>query len=208
MDDQQNTQHDSEDSAVTQNTVSELNNNITTESAPELNKKMEAIMAMEGEEGRARREKEEMAKKEAAMLEETNKEKDTLTKQLKTISGEKEKLEFRWIDLSEKKQELQKLLEPILIKEANNEKDVQAKNQEEHATDDAKERQQFEKERQALEAEREKTEKEKWVIEDKIAELDKIMNENKEKYQQVLKDEYLVTDKIKNLDKKIESIKK
>jgi hypothetical protein len=173
----------------------------------ELRKKMEAILEMEGEEGRERRERAENKKHQLEMISELELEKTKLLIELQEITKYKENLELKWIDLSNKKDSLQKLLDPILSAEMNAEKDVQVKNQEEHATDDPKARQIIEKERQEIESKRQMIEKEKWVIEDKMSEILTIMNENKIRFQGVLKNEYLFIDKVKEIEEKIKSIK-
>lgn len=181
---------------------------VTETNALELKKKMEAILAMEGEEGRARREAEERKKMEAKMVLELKAQKNALNKKLNEITKEKEKLELHWIDLDDKKNEIGKILDPITAAEIKVENDIQEKNKEEHATDDLKRRQEFEKQRQVLEAEREKLEKEKWVIEDKVYDVDSLMSEHKTKYQAVLKEEYSTIDQLAEIDKKVESIGK
>lgn len=212
MDDTQNPQNQPVGTDNTQNTPDQnaipQNTSIQNTPTEEINKKMEAVLAMEGEEGKARREREEREKKEAEMVVKYEEEKGSLNERLKEIAKLKEDFELHWVDLSEKKDGLQKLLDPILTGEANAEKDVQAKNQEEHATDIPTERQGFEKQRQALEVIRIQFEKEKWVIEDKMSELEKEMNDNKVKYQELLREEYSIIDKVKEIDKNIESLKK
>ena len=177
------------------------------ESEEDVKKKMEAILAMEGEEGRLRREKVEKEKEEAGMVAKLEEEKSEINKKLEETSKNKEELEIKWIDLSEKMKELQKILEPIKENEARLEKDIQSKNQEEHATEDILTRQGFEKERQVLEADRQKIEKEKWEIEGKVLEINGLMAENKAKFQKILDEEYSFFDKIKEIDLKIKSIK-
>jgi len=205
MDDNQNKTQKIDDSIQV-----EADNQLPKEKTPseeELKKKMEAILAMEGEEGRKRREDAEKAKKEAEMLNVLEAEKAELKNKLAEIAKKKEVFEIKWIDFSEKKKGLEDLLLPITESELTKEKEVQAKNQEEHATDDVKKRQSFEKERQSLEAERQKIEKEKWVIENKLEELRIVMEENKADYQKLLKEEYTIIDKVAEIDKKEESIK-
>ena len=177
------------------------------ESEEEIKRKMEAILEMEGEEGRLKREKEEKEKEEAEKIGKIEEEKTTINSKLEEIRKQKEELEIKWIDLRDKKNDLQKLLNPILADEMSVEKDVQAKNQEEHATDDPKIRQGFERERQILELKRQEIEKSKWVIEDKMTEINAIMEENKTKFQAVEKEEFQLKDRIKELDEQIKSIK-
>lgn len=169
-------------------------------------KKMAAILAMEGEEGRLLRERSEKEKEKNKMLSGFEDEKRKTKERLTEIEKTRGDLEIKWIDLSSKKTGLQKIIDPILAAETKTEKDVQAKNQEEHATDDLAARQALERERQSIEAERQKIEKEKWGVEDKIVEINKIMDENKVKYQAALKEEYVLTDKIKEIDQNIKSV--
>lgn len=169
--------------------------------------KEEAILAMEGEEGRLRREKAEKEKKTAKMLAELDEEKKLANLRLEAINKEKEKLELKWIEMSDKKKEFQKILEPIVLSEMNIEKDVQSKNQEEHATEDPVLRQPLEKERQELETKRQAIEKNKWSIEDEITKLNVVMNENKVKYQELLNEEFSLEDKTVQIEEKIKSIK-
>lgn len=179
----------------------------TNEVNTDTQKKLEAILAMEGEEGRARREAEEKKKKEAQMLVELEKQKTELNNKLAEISKKKDELELRWIDLNDKKEGIKKILDPILSSEIKTETEEQAKNQEEHAAQDIKQRQEIEKQRQALDIERQKIEQEKWGIEDKIYEVEQIMLQNKASYQVLIKEEYKIIDDLSEIDKKIESIK-
>lgn len=205
MDDNQNKTKISAD--INQNTTHFDSNKENISSEEELKKKMDAILAMEGEEGRKRREEAEKAKKEAEIIGVLESEKAELNNKLAEIGKKKEESEIKWIDLSEKKKALESILSPIVDAEVIKEKEVQAKNQEEHATDDVKQRQGFEKERQSLEAERQKLENEKWAIENKIEDLKTIMEENKSSYQSLLREEYTIVDKIAEIDKKEESVK-
>lgn len=207
MDEQQATNQSSALDPGTQTGAKTASDAPILQNEEELKKKMEAILAMEGEEGRLKRERIEKEKEEAEMIGKLEKEKTVIKTKLEEIAKKKEKLELSWIDLSQKMGELKKLLDPISLAETNIEKDVQAKNQEEHATDDIKKRQEFEKERQTMETKRQVIEKEKWVIENKMLELTAVMNEDKLKYQSVLSEEYSLVDKTKEIDEKIRSIK-
>lgn len=173
----------------------------------EANKKMEAVLAMEGEEGRLRREQEEKEQKETEMINALEAERTELNEKLATVTKQKEDYEVKWIDLSDKKKEIQKILDPILANEIDIEKAEQAKSQEEHATDDPAARQGFEKERQALEIKRDEVEKEKWKLEDEKAKLDALLLQNTTEYQVIIKDEYTIQDRLKEIDATIKSIR-
>jgi hypothetical protein len=207
MGDEQNTQKPKANGQKTNPntaTTAELKDKIAE---PDTKKKLEAILAMEGEEGRARREAEEKKKLEAQMLLDLEKQKSELNNKLSEIGKKKDEFELRWIDLNDKKEGIQKILDPILSSEIKTETEEQEKNKEEHAVQDIKQRQEIERQRQALEIERQKIEQEKWGIEDKIYEVDQVMQENKASYQTLIKEEYKIIDDLSEIDKKIESIK-
>jgi len=173
-----------------------------------LKRKLEAILAMEGEEGRLKRERAEKEKMESDMVSKLDSEKAEINKKLSEISKKKEEYELKWVDITDKKGSIKQILDPIIESETNLEKNEQSKNQEEHATEDVRQRQALEKERQEISQQREKTEKDKWLIEDKILELDETSEKNKKEYQLLIDEEYSLLDKVKEIDKKIESIKK
>lgn len=162
-------------------------------------KKEEAKLAMEGEEGRARREKIEKEKQIEAEIAKLEGEKAGLQAKLAGINKEKEGLELKWVDLSGQKEALQKKLDPIIETEKNSEIEVQKLNQEEHATDDRIARQEIEKRRQDMEKKREDTEKNKWALELEMIALEKIMEENKKKFQILDDDGYSAEKRIEEI---------
>lgn len=162
-------------------------------------KKTEAALAMEGEEGRVRRENIEKEKKIEIEIKKLEEEKTENQKKLNDLNKDKEALEMIWVDLSGQKDVLQKKLDPILAVEMNTEKDVQKLNQEEHATDDRIARQDIEKKRQEIEKTREEAEKNKWALENEMIALEKIMNENKKKFQTLDENSYAAEKRIEEI---------
>lgn len=162
-----------------------------------IEEKLEAArLAMEGpvrSAERQQREREEMAKSESAKLE-AEKEK---------IEKEKEKLELGWIDLDTTRTSFKKDLEPIMAEETKIEEEEKGVENEEELAALLEQKQAAEKKRQALEDKRKDIEQRKWLIQDKIAKVEKLINENTQKYQPLLDQEEAINDKMDKLKKEL-----
>ena len=152
-------------------------------------KKKQAMLAMEGEEGKRHRENLERKQEEEEIKKKLYEERLFLEKELEKMSVQKEELELRWVELNEIKAPLEKSLEPIIaleIKVEKEEGDIEVK---EHGTADPKERQAAEKMRWEVDDRRRSIEKDRFRLEDEIGKIDDIIKTNSEKYQTILTEE-------------------
>jgi len=166
-------------------------------------KRKEAMLAMEGDEGRLRRERAEQRKKEEEIMSQVSVEKAGLTRRLSEIARQKEELETKWMQYSDKKAPLDARLAVLVEQEVRVESDGEKINQEEHNTVDPKVRQEIEKKRWENDDLRRKIEKEKWDIEDKTSNLTKFMEENKLAYQKVLDEEDQIARRVDEIDRTV-----
>lgn len=159
----------------------------TTEEQDIAEKKRLAMLAMEGPEGKARREATERKEQEEGLKKKLQEEREVLEKRIGELAAEKEKLELKWIDLNETKAPLEKSLGPIVADEIKVEKeDEDIEKKEKLSVADPKERQAAEKMRWEIEDRRRVIEKDRWRLEDEIGKVNDIIKANSTKYQEVL----------------------
>lgn len=152
-----------------------------------------AKLAMQGPERTVKRERNEREKQ-------IEKEKADLEQLLALTTKKKEDLEIAWVVLDNKRNDLKKMLAPILEEEEKLELEEEELEGRERTTTDPLERQKVEKDRLAVQAKRQTVEKEKWGYEDKIFKLETSIKENTDKYQIHLDEEEEILGKIDNLD--------
>ncbi|MBI3632097.1 MAG: hypothetical protein HY225_01480 [Candidatus Vogelbacteria bacterium] len=162
---------------------------LTDEEKALAEKKKQAMLAMEGEEGRRHREDLERKKQEEELKIKLEDERTKVGHELERLASEKEKLELKWVELNEIKAPLEKSLEPIVTKEAQVEKEESDIEKKEHSTSDPVERQATEKMRWEVEDRRRLVEKERWRMEDEIGKVNAIIKTNSDKYQELLAEE-------------------
>lgn len=190
-----------EEPKITENPDEPVNplNNISadiTENISREEKLRLARIAMEGFERTVKREAEE--KELEASLE-----KQKLSKLLSGIEHEKELLELMWVNLDDKRSSFKKILEPLMTREEKLESDEELLENKEGITIDTTKRQEVESKRWEIQQQRRKIEEEKWVVEEKINKIDQQIDENKNKYQQLLAEEEKIRKQIKEIDEKI-----
>lgn len=149
-------------------------------------KKRLAMLAMEGEGGKRRREALEKRQAEEEIKKKLQAERTGLEKKIEELSAEKEKLELKWIELNEVKSPLEKNLTPVVTDEIKVEKEEEDAEKKEKSSANPKERQSAEKMRWGIDDKRRAIEKERWRLEDEIGKIDDIIKANSEKYQRIL----------------------
>lgn len=166
-------------------------------------KKRLAMLAMEGEEGRLRREAMERKKQEEDIKKKLQEERLILEKKIEELSAEKEKLEIKWIEFNETKAPLEKSLGPIVAEEIKVEREEDDIEKKERGTTDPKEKQEAEKMRWEVDDRRRAIEKDRWRLEDEIGKINDIIKANSVKYQEILaeqeKNQKRVDEIVKNL---------
>ncbi|MBI3633757.1 MAG: hypothetical protein HY226_05720 [Candidatus Vogelbacteria bacterium] len=166
-------------------------------------KKKQAMLAMEGEEGRLHRESLERKKQEEELKAKLQDERTKLQQELERLSGEKEKLELKWVELNETKAPLEKNLEPIVAQATKVEQEESDIEKKEHSTNDPAERQTTEKMRWEVDDRRRSVEKDRWRLEDEIGKIDAIIKSNSEKYQVLLTEEEKVERRLEEINKNL-----
>ncbi len=174
--------------------------NITSKPTPEPESKEEKLrrakIAMEGLDRTIRR---EATEKE----EEASDEKQNLNKILATINHEKELLELTWVNLDDKRNDLKKILEPILAQEEAIQSEEGELESKEEVTLIPQERRAIEERRWQTQEKRKKIEEEKWLVEEKVQKIEAQISEIKEKYQNLLNQEEEVRNKIRAIDEQL-----
>ncbi len=153
----------------------------------------QARLSMQGPERTVERERSDREKQIA-------KEKNELEQLLALTVKKKEDLEIAWVVLDNKRNDLKKMLAPILEEEEKLEFDEEELEGRERTTSIPAERQKIEKGRLAVQAKRQTIEKEKWGFEDKILKIETSIKDNTDKYQVYLDEEEEVATKIESLD--------
>ena len=152
-------------------------------------KKKQAMLAMEGPEGRAHRETLERKEHEEEIKKRLGDERQALQKKIEELSTGKERLELKWVELNETKAPLEKSLAPVVAEETKVEKEESDIEMKERSTSDPVEKQATEKMRWGADDRRRAIEKERWSIEDEIGKINDIIKTNSEKYQELLAEE-------------------
>jgi len=152
-----------------------------------------ARVAMEGPERAAERLQREHEQK-------IEQERKNLEAQKTAIEKEKEKMEIVWIDLDEKRNSFKRDLEPILVEETKLEDEEKIAELEEEKATMPEEKKAAEKKRQDLQTRRKASEEKKWIIQDKIEQVEKIITQNTEHYQELLSKEEILIQKINDLE--------
>ncbi len=166
-------------------------------------KKRQAMLAMEGEEGKRHRENLERKEQEEEIKKRLQEERSALEKEMGDVATQKEKLELKWVELNEIKAPLEKSLEPILAEEVKIEREEDDIEKKEHGAIDPKERQVAEKMRWEVDDRRRSTEKDRWRLEDEIGKIDDIIKANSEKYQSVLAEEEKMQQRLDEINKNL-----
>ncbi len=166
-------------------------------------KKKQAMLAMEGEEGRLHREALERKKQEEELKGKLQDERTKLGQELDKLSGDKEKLELKWVELNETKAPLEKSLEPIVALETKVEQEEGDIEKKEHTTSDPVEKQATEKMRWEVEDRRRAVEKDRWRLEDEIGKVNAIIKANSDKYQELLAEEEKVQQRLDEINKNL-----
>ena len=166
-------------------------------------KKKQAMLAMEGEEGRLHREALERKKQEEELKAKLQEERTRLGQDLDKLSSDKEKLELKWVELNEKKVPLEKSLEPIVALEIKVEQEESNIEKKEHTTSDPVEKQTTEKMRWEVEDRRRAVEKDRWKLEDEIGKVNAIIKANSDKYQQLLAEEEKAEQRLDEINKNL-----
>ncbi len=179
---------------------------ITTTTAEEKDlaeKKKQAMLAMEGEEGKKHREGLERKQQEEDLKKKLQEERSALEKKIEELNVEKEKLELKWVELNEIKAPLEKAILPIVADETKTEKeegDIEAK---EKSVTDPKEKQTVEKMRWEIDDRRRAIEKDRWRLEDEIGKVNDIIKTNSRKYQGVLMEEEKIQQRLDEIKKNL-----
>lgn len=166
-------------------------------------KKKQAMLAMEGEQGKLHRESLERKQQEEELKKKLQEERATLQKSIDDLTAQKEKLELKWIELNEIKAPLEKSLTPIVADEIKVEKEDSDIEMKEKSTADPKEKQLVEKMRWEVEDRRRAVEKERWRLEDEIGKVNDIIKLNSEKYQILLSAEEKAEQRLNEINKNL-----
>ena len=166
-------------------------------------KKKQAMLAMEGEEGRRHRELMERQKQEEELKTKLVNERAQLEKDLEKLRVDKEQLELKWIELNETKAPLEKSLEPIVASQIKIEQEEQDIEKKEHITTDPKERQATEKMRWEVDDKRRSIEKDRWQLEDELGKINDVIKANSVKYQELLSEEEKSQQRLEEIKKNL-----
>lgn len=142
-------------------------------------KRLAARQAMEGPDWTAKREREEGDKKNAAAAEQ-------LKKSLAEIDQQKTALELEWVKLDDQRKVIRAQLAPVLEREKQAEAMETGLELEEAKTVLAQDKQVIEKKRQTAQAARQEAEKDKWGYQEKLWQLERVIETNTVKYRALL----------------------
>lgn len=155
-------------------------------------KRQVARAALEGPDWTAKRERE--AKEQTAADERSR-----LEKQLVEIAQAKEKLELDWVRLDDRRQVLKGELTPILEREKQIEETEAKLEIDEAKTNAGKDQLEIEKKRQTIQETRRQTEKDKWVWQEKIWQIDGVIETNTTRYRALLDQEDAAKKRLREL---------
>lgn len=147
---------------------------------------------------------------ERAIARERNEKSDRIHNQIKKMGEElamvtkrKEDLEIAWVVLDNKRNDLKKMLAPILAEEEKMEVKEDELEGKERTTLLPSDRQRIEKERWQAQEERRKIEVKKWELEDKVAFLENQIGDNTKKYQELLDQEGTLRTTLDSLEEEL-----
>ncbi|MEK7208663.1 MAG: hypothetical protein AAB677_00180 [Patescibacteria group bacterium] len=145
-------------------------------------KRLAARQAMEGPEWTAKREREEKEKK----ISETG---EQLKKSLAEIDQKKTAMELEWVKLDDQRKIVRAQLAPILEREKQAESAEASLELEEAKTVLTQDKQVIEKKRQVAQITRQEAEKEKWGYQEKLWQIERVIETNTVKYRALLDQE-------------------
>ena len=153
-----------------------------------------AMLAMEGEEGRRKRELEEQYKREQELRSKLEFEKSQFESKLREITKQKESLELEWIKYSNQKQPLETQVQPIKAEEKAAEDEERKTEQDEAIAASTPNTpvatiQEVEMKRWAIQERRHHAEEQKWAFEKQIELLKSSMDALGNEYRRILNDE-------------------
>ncbi len=184
--------------------IANMPNDTQTDEEKDLaERKRQAMLAMEGEEGKRHRENLERKQQEEDIKKGLQEERVTLEKAMERLSTDKERLELKWIELNGIKSPLEKSLAPVLADEIKIEKEEMAIEIKEKSATDPKDKQSAEKMRWEVDDRRRSIEKDRWQLEDEIGKINDIIKTNSEKYQAVLTEEEKTQHRLDEINKNL-----
>ncbi len=134
-------------------------------------------------------EQQERSLTEGATRLQKEKEKNELQINLRELGKEKEIVELRWVELNDKKDALQAIIDPILVEEHGIEAQIKDSEQKESMATNVAERKQIESDRWVIEDKRRAIEKTRQDKEREMNALLSVINELKPRYQEILQKE-------------------